>query len=210
MKKIVVFGASGQTGSLIVQQALEAGHQVTATMRRPQTWTLQHPQLTVLQSDMYDLPSVERALVGQEVVISAVASPTNRQPTEIQAYTTRTLLNMMAALGLKRFLGITSGGTNPEHDPNLPFMFQYVFKPLFHNIYDDQKKAEEILAASQADWTLARPAQLTDEPCTGQYRLANAYSLTNGRSIARADVADFLVKQIESSTYNRQAVAIAY
>jgi len=128
MKKVVVFGASGQTGSLIVQQALEAGHQVTATMRRPQTWTLQHPQLTVLQSDMYDLPSVERALVGQDVVISAVASSTNRQPTEIQAYTTRTLLNLMATLGLKRFLGITSGGTNPEHDPNLPFMFQYVFK----------------------------------------------------------------------------------
>jgi putative NADH-flavin reductase len=69
---------------------------------------------------------------------------------------------------------------------------------------------EAIVKASAADWTIVRPAQLTDGPRTGDYRLASHYSLPHGNQISRADVADFLVKQIESSVYSRQGVAIAY
>lgn len=210
MKNVVVFGASGQTGALIVQRALDAGHRVTAAMRRPENFAIKHSQLVTMRSDIYDMSSVEAALRGQEVVISAIASPTSRKPTNIQAHTTETLLRHMHSLGISRFLGITSGGTNPVPDPNLPFMFQYVFKPVFRNIYDDQKVMEKLLVESNVDWTLARPTQLTDGPHTGVYRLANAYSLPGGTRISRADVADFLVKQIESLAYARQGVAIAY
>lgn len=210
MKKVIVFGATGKTGRLITEQALEAGHQVTAAMRRPAEFTLQHPNLKCVRSDIYDLASVEQALVGQEVVICAIAAPLNRKPTDVQAHSARTLLSLMVKTGMSRFLGITSGGTNPEHDPNLPFIFQQVFRRVYFNIYEDQMNMEAVVHASAADWTLARPAQLTDGPHTGVYRLATAYSLPRGNQISRADVADFLVRQIESSTYSRQGVAIAY
>ncbi len=210
MKKVVVFGANGKTGRLIVEQALNAGHQVTAAMRRPEDYTLQHPALRCNKCDIYDLASVEAALSGQEIVICAIAAPLNRKPTDVQAHSARTLLPLMAKSGITRFLGITSGGTNPDHDPNLPFIFQKVFKPMFHNIYADQMAMEAVVSASGADWMIARPAALTDGPRTGVYRLASFYSLPKGNKISRADVADFLVNQIESPTYLRQGVAIAY
>lgn len=210
MRSVVVFGASGKTGRLIVEQALNAGHQVTAAMRRPDEYRLEHRGLKCVRCDIYDLASVEAALFGQEVVICSIAAPLTRKATDIQAHSARTLLSLMAERGITRFLGITSGGTNPEHDPNLPIVFEQVFKRMFHNIYDDQVAMESIVRASEADWTIARPAALTDGRHTGVYRLALHYSLPHGNTISRADVADFLVKQIESSAYSRQGVAIAY
>lgn len=210
MKKVVIFGAAGKTGYLIVEQALSAGHQVTAAMRRPEVFTLNHPNLRSLRSDIFDIASVEDALIGQEVVICAIAAPLSQDPTDIQAFSARTLLTSMAKVGITRFLGITSGGTNPKHDPNLPVVFEQVFKRMFHAIYDDQIAMESVVMASASAWTIVRPAQLTDGPRTGVYRLAAHYSLPHGTQISRADVADFLVKQVESSAYVRQGVAIAY
>ena len=210
MKKVIVFGATGKTGGLIVSQSLAAGHQVTAAVRRPDAFTLKHANLVAVRSDMYDPASVEQAITGQEVIICAVAAPMSRKPTDIQAHSARTLLPIMTKVGINRLLCITSGGTNPEHDPNLPFLYERVFKPMFHSIYDDQRIMEKLIAESATDWTIARPAGLTDGPYTGHYRLAPAYTMPGGNRISRADVADFLVKQIESSVYSRQAVAIAY
>ena len=210
MKKVVVFGATGKTGGLIVAQALEAGHQVTAAVRRLESFNLQHANLVAIRSDMYEPATVEQAIDGQEVVICAVAAPMSRKFTDIQARSARTLLPIMARVGISRFLSITSGGANPEHDPNVPFLYERVFKPMFFNLYSDQQTMEKLTFESAADWTIARPAGLTDGLRTGHYRLAAAYTMPGGNRISRADVADFLVKQIESSVYSRQAVAIAY
>ncbi len=206
---LAVFGASGQTGRELVTQALAHGHRVTAVARRPESITQRHPALSVLEGNFGNPASLDLAVRGADAVLSAVGAPTSRGPVSIHADSARAILAAMGRAGTRRLVCVTSGGTNPKHDPNLPFVFQYVFKKLYANIYNDQMAMEALVMASDVDWTLVRPAQLTNDAATGRCRAAEAYALPGGTVTPRADLAAFMLDQVEHPTFVRKAVARA-
>ena len=167
---IVIFGATGRTGNYLVSQALERGHTVTAVARQPEAITLRHERLRAV-SGFFDQPgTMDAAMSGQAAVLSAVGAPLSRGPSSLYADSARSILAAMGRGGVRRLICVTSGGTNPQHDPNLPFVFEQVFKRLFAKIYRDMMEMEKIVMASDTDWTIVRPAALTDDPATGRLR----------------------------------------
>lgn len=207
--QIVIFGASGQTGRQLVQQALARHHHVTAVVRRPEAFDLRHDRLTVVRGIFDDQPSITAAMQGHDAVLLAVGAPQSRAPTTVHADSARSIIAAMETTGVRRLICVTSGGTNPQHDPNLPFIFEQVFKRIYANIYRDQQAMERIVMASAVDWTIVRPAGLTNDPSTGRCRVAEAYALPGGSRTPRADLANFMLDQLDHSPYIRKAVALA-
>jgi putative NADH-flavin reductase len=207
--KIVIFGATGRTGQYLLTQALDREHTVTAVARHPEAITLRHEHLRVV-SGLFDQPeTIDAAISGQTAVLSAVGAPMSRAATCVHADSARSIVAAMGRAGVRRLICVTSGGTNPQHDPNLPFIFEQVFKRMFANIYQDQIAMEQIVMASDTDWTIVRPAALTDGPAIGYCRVAEAYAIRGGNQTPRADLADFMLKQLDDPTYIRKAVALA-
>lgn len=206
---IVIFGATGRTGQYLVNKALERGHLVTAVARHPEQITLRHEHLRVV-GELFDQPeTIEAAVSGQAALLSAVGAPMSRAATSVHADSARSIVAAMTRVAVRRLICVTSGGTNPQHDPNLPFVFEQVFKRIFANIYQDQIEMEQIVMASETDWTIVRPAALTDSPATGRCRVNVAYAIRGGNQTPRADLADFMLNQLDDPTYIRKAVALA-
>ena len=207
--KIVIFGATGKTGQYLVKQALDRGHDVTAVARHPEAISLRNDRLLVVRG-LFDQPeTIDAAVSGQSAVLSAVGAPMSRAITSVHADSARSLVASMGRVGVRRLICVTSGGTNPQHDPDLNLFFEQVFKRIFANIYQDQMAMEKIVMVSDTDWTIVRPAALTDGPITGRCRAAEGYAIRGGNQTPRADLADFMLNQLVTPMFIRKAVALA-
>lgn len=207
--KVVVFGATGPTGLLIVEKALARGHEVTAFVRTPPKLTIAHDRLSVCRGDVYDAESVARGVEGKEAAICTVGVPYTFKPVTVYSAASSHILDAMQKHGVRRFIGITSGGTHPGRDPLNPFFFERILKPLFHTLYDDMREMERIVMASDRDWTILRPPRLLDKPATGDVRIGvDDYALPKGSTISRADLADMVVQQLTSTDLVGHAAAV--
>lgn len=207
---LVIFGATGPTGQQLVQQALGQGHQVTAVARTPNKLILQHERLRVVQGDALDPASVDRAVQGAEVVLSALGVGRQLGATTVYSEGGRNILGAMQRHGIWRFIGIGSGGVE-QGDPSFGFFYKYIIKPLLlKRAYDDMARFEAYLKTSALEWIFVRPTALTDGPKTGTYRVSPRYAPPKGTTIARADLADFMLKQLQSDEYLGQTPTLAY
>ena len=198
---LIIFGATGATGRCLVEGALARGHKVRAVARTPAKLDLVHPSLEVVCGDVTDGASIAPALAGQDAVLSVT----------LYSRGTASILAAMAQHGVTRIACVSAGGTKQGVDPNNPWFFEHVITPLLlARIFDDMRRMEELLMASDTAWSIFRPPQLLNTPATGRYRVAPAYSLPHGRQIARADLADLMLDAVEQGTYIRTAVAVAY
>ena len=207
--KITLFGSTGRTGRQILSHALSACHLVTAIARRPRAEFESHPQLRIVIATVDDQAAVRAAIQGCDAVMSAIGAPLSRDVTSVHEDSGRAILTAMQAEAISRLVVVTSGGTNPHHDPNLPFMFAQVFKRMYINIYEDQMRLEQRIMASDRDWTIIRPPQLTDDKLDTYYRTAEAYAIAGGNSIGRADVAHFMLHVLDDPSTYRKAYAVA-
>src|SRR5688572_11660953 len=107
--KIVVFGASGGTGLEVVKQALDAGHLITAFVRTPSKVPIQHPNLTFIQGDVMDAAAVEKAIVGQEAVIS-VLGPVRPPVPHMMETAAKNIVAAMKKHGIRRIVSMTGAG----------------------------------------------------------------------------------------------------
>jgi len=208
--RVVVFGATGPTGSLIVRDALAAGYDVTAVARTPAKVTLKDTRLAVVQGDALDAASVRKAVAGHDAVASALGANFGFKPVQIYSEGARNILAAMAATGVRRFVGITSGGTYTGIKPKRSFVFELTIGRLLANLYNDQRRMEELVAASDTDWTILRPPRLTKGARTGRVRRSvDAYILSYGDSLSREDLAAEVVHQLGPDGDLRAAVGIA-
>jgi len=202
--RITVFGANGRTGVLLVYQALEKGHVVTAVARRADSVPIRHPNLTVIQGDILDYQMVKEAVAGQEAVLSALGV-NQRKYNTILSEGTKNILQAMKECGVKRFICMSSAGVLGNDGG---FIFGKIIVPLFlKQEMEDKKRQLQVLRESDLEWVAVRPSGLTDSPKTGKYRITDgppAY-----RSVPRADVADFMLKLLTDRSYDRQTPAIA-
>ncbi len=211
--KIVLWGATGLTGREVLNQALDAGHEVKAVVRNPEQIEIEHANLSVAQGDVLNPKSVNEAVSGGDVVISAIGSGASfaqaRKPTTLYSAGFANIVAAMRKHSLRRFIALLSVGTVP--DPNEAFIHKKIIRPLIRGTYDDMRRAESILAGcDDIDWTAIRPLRLMDTPRTGKYRTAVNFLPPDGVEISRADVAEFMLKQMNTDEHLRGYVTIAY
>ena len=207
--KIIVFGANGGIGSKVVEQALEAGHQVTAVVRRPSSITLQHPQLKVVQGDALKLDTVQAAMTGQEAVISSLGISKN-EPTTVYSGGIANIMRAMQASGVQRLMCISASGLDPGplYQKIAARLFLWTF---FKHSYTDLVRMEsEVSANNSLNWTIVRPPRLTDKERTGHYKIAINKHLANGLMLSRADTADYMLKHLNDPQTYHGLVEIAY
>jgi putative NADH-flavin reductase len=202
--KIAVFGASGKTGILIVYQALNQGHQVTAFARQTSKVTIQHKNLRVIQGDILEFEKVKMAVEGQDAILCALGVDKNK-PNTILSDGTKNILDTMESSGVKRFICMSSAGILGDDGG---FWFGKVFMPLFlRHVFADKRRQAKIIQESKADWVIVRPTGLTDAPKTNTYKVN--LDLPTSRTIPRADVADFMLKLVTDKRYDRQMPALS-
>jgi len=206
--KIVIFGAAGGIGRPTVEQALEAGHWVTAVVRRPEALPIMHKHLTLFKGDAMDTAAVAKAVEGQDAVISTLGVHDNK-PTTLYSQGVTNMLKAMQGTGVRRLMCISATGL----EPGVPIQ-RILAKPIlwivFKNMYTDLVRMETAVSASDLDWTIVRPPQLTDKPRTGNYRIAINQHLPGCWSISRADNADYLVTHVNDKAAYKGLVEIGY
>lgn len=205
--KLFVLGATGGTGLQIVQQALAQGHDVTAFVRDPAKLPLRHERLkTVTGALPGDAGALAAALRGHDAVISSLGLRNAFRSGGLIANAMRALVPAMQRAGVRRLLIVSANGVGEtfRHSPLLP---RIMYRLLLSDIFADKRAGEDIVRASGLDWTIAYPTLLTDGPRTGAWRAAERLELKGMPKISRADVADFLLRQLADRAFvNKGAV----
>ena len=210
--RIVLFGATGLTGNEILKQAIDDGHKVTIIVRNLNSIEIKHSNLTIKEGDILNLQSFEDDLKDSDVVISAVGTGTSfskaRKPTTLYSEGFRNIVKAMRKHKINRFVALLSVGTIP--DPNEALIHKIMIRPMLKGTYEDMRRAESFLTECEdIDWTGIRPLRLNNKPRTGKYRTAKDILPPKGVNISRADVAEFILKQMDSEDYIRGYVTIA-
>ena len=208
--KLLIFGSTGGTGRELVKQALDQGHNVTAYARDPaKIEDLQHPSLMVVIGDVLDTVAVESAVAGQEAILSALGAGAGR--TTLREEGTRNIVESMEGADAKRLICQSSLGVRDSR-ANLPFFTKYIIVGIFlRHAFADHERQEAVVRQSSLDWIIVRPPHLKDGPLTGDYR--HGFPPADRRIkgwISRADVADFMLKQLVDETYLHQTPGVSY
>lgn len=208
---VIIFGSTGGTGRQVTAQALEQGHGVTAFARTPEKLALAHENLTTIKGDVLDLPSVVRAIQGQEVVVCTLGLPAIMDKSGLRANGTGNIIRAMEKTGVRRLICQSSAGVGDSRD-TLPFLYKYIIVPfILRRVFADHEIQETTIKESRLDWIIARPAALTDGEYTGSYQHGyTAANKTVTSKISRADTADFMLKQMTDNTYLHKTPCISY
>jgi putative NADH-flavin reductase len=201
MAKLLVIGASRGIGLETVKAALAAGHSVRALSRSAARIPIKNAVLDKVSGDALDSETVRNALQDVDVVIQTlgvdIAPRAIFERTTLFSQSTRILVDVMKAAGVKRLITVTGLGAGDSRGHG-GLLYDAVIFPLFlKRVYDDKDVQEWIIRSSGLDWTIVRPGLLTNNPATGRYRVLTVPQDWRFGSISRADVADFLVRQVD-------------
>lgn len=211
---LTVFGATGRTGKLLVDQALEAGHRVTAVVRDGSRLSADHPSPIVVELPALTPNEIRTVVAGSDAVLSALGSNTlGDARAAVTAHLTHAITAAMAAEGAARFLAFTSGVIAPQ-PPDQLWWHKHILGPalttILSPVYAEHRVMEEVCATSGLDWTVFRPARLTRGKLTGSYRTAADVGQRDGTSISRADLAQAMLAAITDPLTIGRAISIAY
>ncbi|MDQ0394442.1 NAD(P)-dependent oxidoreductase [Labrys monachus] len=208
--KILVLGATGGTGRLIVRDALAKGHEVVALVRsKARAAGLAGAEL--VEGDALDEAALTRAMAGCDAVVSSLGTAMSpfREVTTLST-ATRALVGVMERQGVRRLVCITGMGAGDSRGHG-GFLYDRLILPLLlRKVYQDKDRQEDAIRASALDWIIVRPTVLNDEPARGRVRALTDLSGVHGGKIARADVADFVVQQLTADTWLRQTPLITW
>ncbi|MBX9944784.1 MAG: NAD(P)H-binding protein [Reyranella sp.] len=207
MARVLIIGASRGIGLETTRQALEAGHQVRALSRSGAVRGLADPNLEKIRGDALDGGNMAAALDGVDVVIQALGVSSLGdlfRPISLFSDATRLLVPAMETRGVKRLISVTGFGAGDSR-ASISCLQRLPFQMVFGRAYADKSVQEQLIKDSSLDWTIARPGVLTNGRRTGRYRILDEPADWRNGIISRADVADFLVRQIEDRTWLRKA-----
>jgi putative NADH-flavin reductase len=185
--KLLVIGATGRTGRLVVERALEAGHEVTAFARDPSKVELSHERLEVTNGDALNEDDLIAALRGQEAVISAIGGSQRR----LMEYSARVLVAAMRRTGVRRVVWMSTFIATPNYRPL--WLARKLFSRLLRGLATDDRAGNELIAGSRLDWTIVHATLLENKPASGYRLVEPGESVTSKSKVSRADVADCLV-----------------
>jgi len=214
MKNITIIGASAGVGLQTVTKSLEEGHNVTTLSRSTENLPKQH-NITIVQGSATNVADVKKAIAGADAIIVTIGTGTKIDWQTISTGTTlytdaaTVLLSALKELNMQVPLVVVTGFGAGDSREYLPFFLKVVIRLLLRKVYDNKTRMEGLISSNYKNWVIVRPGVLTDKPATGHYR---AYSKLGKdlkiNSIARADVARFLVKQAEAPTETGKYVVL--
>jgi putative NADH-flavin reductase len=203
---VLVIGAAGKSGEALVNEALAAGHRVTAFVRGAAQYKKAH--VKVVEGDVLDAAAVDAAVAGQDAVIDASGGKTPWKVTTMETNAAHNIVEAMRRNGVRRLLKISVVGAG-KSVKNAGFFNEHVLmRTLLRGLLVDKAGMEAEIAGSNLNWTLVRPPMLTDHEKTGIARVLSTESGEKAHKIGRADLAAFMVEQLESGRYLRQAVTV--
>jgi putative NADH-flavin reductase len=219
--KLTIFAATGGIGRQVVEQAVAAGHDVTAVVRNPKKLSA---EVGIVTADLAtpDLAALESAVAGADAVLSGLG-PRSNSEAGIVSQGTRAVVQAMRAADVRRIVVVSAapigtvpspGRPNPpKHDPGDGYFMRNLFGPLVKAVlrkhYADLALMEDILRDSGLDWTVVRPPRLTNGPLTGTYRTAYGQNLRGGTLVSRADVAHLMLRVLDQPETIKQTIGIA-
>jgi len=219
--KLTIFAATGGIGRQLLEQAVAAGHDVTAVVRDPKKLS---GGVRIVTADLAapDPSALEAAVEGADAVLSGLGARSASE-TGVASQGTRAIVQAMKATGVRRIVVVSAAPigtvpspgrpTPPKYDPGDGFFMRHLFSPLtkaaFRKTYADLALMEDVLRDSGLDWTIVRPPRLTNKPLTGTYRTAVGQNLRRGFLISRADVAQLMLRVLEQPETIKHVIGIA-
>ena len=204
--KVIVFGAHGKTGNLVVERALAAGHTVTVFVHT-ETSSAQASAIRVVVGDASNALEVRQAIVGQDAVIDTIGGKTPYNDTDLERSVAANIVEAMQAASVRRLLVVSMMGIG-ESEQQTPLWYEYLLLPTFlRGANKDKTAMESVVSSSGLDFVIVRPPILTGDPATGSVKIIEAGG--TGHKITRADLAQFLVDQLTSDLYLGQAIVVA-
>ena len=220
--KLTIFAATGGIGRQLLEQAIAAGHDVTAVARNPQNLAPVPARAVAADLSSADPAALQPAVAGADAVLSALG-PRTKADAGVAARGTKAITEAMRAAGARRIIVVSAApiGTvpspgrphPPRHDPGDGFIIRYLADPIvkcaLREHYADLARMEDVLRGSDLDWTAVRPPRLTGKPVTGRYRTAYGQNIRGGVFLSRADVAHYMLRVLENPETFGQTVGIA-
>jgi putative NADH-flavin reductase len=214
--RITIFGATGGTGTCLAEQALAAGHEVTAVVRDPARLTVRPPKppadvrLRVITANPLDPAAIIPAVAGADAVLTAIG-PRGTGVTTVSQDSVRGIIAAMQKTGARRLL--TVSGSIVADEGESPYL-RYLIKPVarrtfLRHVCTDMRAAEAEVEATDLDWTIMRPPGLTNKPASGRYRMRIDGGLPRCLTLPRADLAACMLSAIGNQATLRTHVAIA-
>lgn len=209
--RITVFGANGPTGRLLTGRALTAGHQVTAVTRQPESFPLHHDRLEVVGADVFDPVAVDAAVAERDAVLSALGVPAGKEPISTYSHGAANIVAAMERHRVRRLAVVSSSGVDPQPYSDGGFLFNRVLLPYVTGVvgktlYDDMRRMETLIRASDLDWTIVRPSGLYHLPSVTEYTVVEGHA--DGRFTARVDLAASMLAMLDDDRYVRATVGV--
>jgi putative NADH-flavin reductase len=213
MARVLIIGASKGIGLAAVNRALACGHKVRALARSAGRIEINNANLEKRKGNALDPDDVTSALVGIDAVIQVLGVAAGPGmifgPIRLFSDSTRVLVPAMQKASVSRLICVTGFGAGDSRS-KVDCLQGMMFRLVLGRAYDDKDVQERLIRKSNLDWVIVRPVILTSGPRIGRYRVLVDPKLWRNGFMSRADVADFLVRQIEDDTYLRKTPVLAY
>jgi putative NADH-flavin reductase len=220
--KLTIFAATGGIGRQLLNQAIAAGHDVTAVARNPRPLASAPARIVVADLATADPVALQPAIDGADAVLSALG-PRSKAEVGVAWRGTQAITQAMQLAGVRRIVVVSAAPVGtvpsparpepPRHDPGDGFIMRNLAYPILTSAlranYLDLARMEEILRESDLDWTVVRPVRLTGRPVTGRYRTAFGQNVRHGLFISRADIAHYMLRALDQPDTIGQTVGIA-
>jgi putative NADH-flavin reductase len=203
---ILVIGANGKTGRALVEQSCALGCQVTALVHHAPKQPLHCAR--IIEGDARDPQLLDSAVIAQDVIIDTVGTRKPFLKTTLETDIARNLVAAMHRHGARRLIAVSSIGVG-DSIANVPLLYRVLMPLFFRGAIPDKQGMEAQLRQSNLDWTIIRPAGLTDGPMTNIVEIVSPESRRHVRRISRADVAAFILQHLASADLIKQTVGIA-
>ena len=205
--KVLILGSTGGTGQQLVLQSLEHNYEVTALARDPSKLNTRHAMLTVIKGNVLDKSLLTQIIGDKDAVISALGVGRSLKSGDLMANAVNLLIAAMVEKKVSRLILLSAFGVGSTFT-QASFIQKFVYRLPLRNVYADKANADEQVRNSKLDWTLVYPVLLTDKPRTGKYKVGEKLSMSGMPKISRADVADFIVRQLADNSYIRKSPII--
>jgi putative NADH-flavin reductase len=206
--KLAIFGGTGRTGQHLVTQALDGGYEVAALVRTPSRLALEHEKLQVVTGGILDRNCVEQVIQGADAVLSTLG-PSSNKPEFTISQAMEHILHAMEKHNVRRIILSAGAGVRDPHDrPGLiDQLASFLLNILSKNVVADMKQVVEKVRASDRDWTVVRVPMLTDQPAQGTLKVGYVGDISP--RLSRADLAAFILQQVEDDNHVHKAPAIS-
>ena len=206
--KIAIFGATGGTGKELVKQTLERGHEITALVRDPQKLSVSDQRVNIIKGDVLNKDDVSKTIQGSDAVLVALGvKPPSKA--KVVGPGTKNIIDAMRAHNVKRLI-VESAMFMDDAVRKNSFLISLLTKTFMKGLYADKLVQESVVRESGLEWVIVRPVGLSNGHKTEIYRFGENIPLKGMfPTISRADVADFMLKQLSSDTNLNKAILVA-